>query len=743
MHCGHRVNTLFTCLSTYLALRSIRNTFRQDDARFAAHSIKNASLVGLTPRSETEKKSSDKNVVAQNQGCSSSSRRRTDGTESAELVKNASLEAKSKQDGLAALFADDPVDGGKSPKGRDTEKKFADAAAQTGNGEEIRLPAPGEDVDTMSGNRTNGHVSSLKEIKNGNAATRSEYFAGNEPDTRTSSKEVASAGGDEGCSAVASSSQSPRTQNTSLCTKFSDRLPFFLRDFSLCVRMLIRQALQRIARQSPVMLFWSWVVMQVMNKDVPWRPSETMNVWYDYRVKVCNMSLRWLYSSFYLHAWLTENIHDESVCHNTAIFEAEFQVVILFVLFVCASHYIRRRFLSSPSETTTSDEEPETDLQFKSSCNFARSVLVTGLRFAELSILVHIQKYIIHHAWEHATSRDDTRRWAENQLLERSPRTLLYLLSVAIGVYIFEEALPDLLAHSPLMAGARCWQRCRRRKYILEASVAVAKDKDINMSIKDEKSKTVPQQPAPVSPAHSTCTISRRAKPTSFLKLLIPAWFRLTFFVVLPLLVVLFLDAMVVLRGRYFIIANEPSVVERMFGVPVFHFLWGHADIMLKWTSEYLQSEPMLMDYLLDFPTTFAFYHLLKLILEADNHDRGTTASRRTNPPGEQEQLLGSSGPRLEEDTRRAISSSASNIVFRQATHLVAQLCFGMNLSNIFVLHYLVSYGLQFPLRINYILFPSIYGFVVGCSAVVNIFVYLFIEKPCANMAARLFLVHL
>ncbi|CAD7969892.1 unnamed protein product, partial [Amoebophrya sp. A120] len=108
------------------------------------------------------------------------------------------------------------------------------------------------------------------------------------------------------------------------------------------IRLLLKQALQRITRQSPVMLFWTFIVMRVFAKDIPWRPSETITVWYDYRVKVCHMSQRWLYSSFYLHAWLTQSVTDESICHNTAIFEAEFQVVMFFIVFSSFAYFTRR-----------------------------------------------------------------------------------------------------------------------------------------------------------------------------------------------------------------------------------------------------------------------------------------------------------------------------------------------------------------------------------------------------------------
>eukprot|EP00392_Amoebophrya_sp_AT5.2_P003118 g3123.t1 len=400
------------------------------------------------------------------------------------------------------------------------------------------------------------------------------------------------------------------------------------------VRIVLRNALQRLCRQSPVMFFWTWIVMRVFGRDVPWRPSETINV--------CHLPpglAIWLYSSLYAHAWLTQNVYDESVCHNTAIFEAEFQVVMFFVAFACAAWLVRSVIVGVTGFVARAKSR-------RAPHAFAKVV--------ELGLLLQVQNLILSSAWRHATSREDHLRWQENRLLERSPRTVLYLISVAIIVYVFEEILPDLVSY-------------------LFAPPAPS--------------------PSPTTPERSGRNYDDRCKNKLTIRSLLPSrCFRWIALVGLPLFVVLLLDSLVVIRGRYFILEENPSAIDTILGKnSLFRLLWENAALVMDITKHYLAYEPMLFDYVLDFPTTFAFYHMIKLL--------------------EEKHVL---------------------------VHVLAQLSFGMNLSNIFVLHYIVGYGLQIRLRINYVLFPAIYGFVFVMSAVVNLFVYLFVEKPCANLAMQL-----
>ncbi|CAD7969893.1 unnamed protein product [Amoebophrya sp. A120] len=302
-------------------------------------------------------------------------------------------------------------------------------------------------------------------------------------------------------------------------------------------------------------------------------------------------------------------------------------------------------------------------------------------------------------------------------MLERSPRTVLYLISVAICVYLFEEVFP-FFAEKAFSSGLVFFRSWRIWKMFTSA------------------------------------VQSRK--------------FRSLFFVLLPLLAVLFLDALVVIRGRYFILGNDyNNVTKQILGSDstIFVYMYAMANTtVIPFTKHFLHNEPMLMDYVLDFPTTFAFYHLIKLLME----ERSTTGPRMQQvvPPaspvvvvgtvvgigpdqvqngvmeqkhhtlvgaGDSSSLVQALDARAQIPAHRASPSAVKKLV-----HVFAQLTFGMNLSNIFVLHYVVGYGLQFPLRINFILFPSLFLFVVMSSAFVNLVVYLFVEKPCANLSMKL-----
>jgi hypothetical protein len=68
------------------------------------------------------------------------------------------------------------------------------------------------------------------------------------------------------------------------------------------VRFFFLKTLRRLFRQLPVVGFWTFWWMFI-SQDISWKPYlHTVQVWYDYRIKVCASSFRWLYASFYLHA---------------------------------------------------------------------------------------------------------------------------------------------------------------------------------------------------------------------------------------------------------------------------------------------------------------------------------------------------------------------------------------------------------------------------------------------------------
>ena len=59
-----------------------------------------------------------------------------------------------------------------------------------------------------------------------------------------------------------------------------------------------------------------------------------MQVWYKYRPDVCGTGYRWFWSSLYLHSVYTGDYTREGLCHNSAVFEAEFLAVAALLAYL-------------------------------------------------------------------------------------------------------------------------------------------------------------------------------------------------------------------------------------------------------------------------------------------------------------------------------------------------------------------------------------------------------------------------
>ncbi|CAK0816244.1 unnamed protein product [Prorocentrum cordatum] len=184
----------------------------------------------------------------------------------------------------------------------------------------------------------------------------------------------------------------------------------------------VRQALLRWSRQTPLMLFYCWCVIRVVGYPgtVPFRPMSTTGVWYDHRPKVCGRSYRWLSSSFFVHSLHSGKFHAESVCHNTAIFEAEFQVTMCCAALVLAGNLLHK-------------------------FGYTMSGSKTSFWWAQLTVLIGMLCCQCAEVMRFNTSSERV-RWSEDPALERSARTLPYwsadLLCVPLLILMFDMLRP-------------------------------------------------------------------------------------------------------------------------------------------------------------------------------------------------------------------------------------------------------------------------------------------------------------
>lgn len=414
----------------------------------------------------------------------------------------------------------------------------------------------------------------------------------------------------------------------------------------------VRQAMLRWSRQTPLMLFYCWVVIRVAGYPgtVPFRPMSTTGVWYNHRPKVCGRSYKWLSSSFFVHNLHSGEFHAESLCHNTAIFEAEFQVTMCCAALVLAGNLLCRLW-----STMSGSKRLFWWVQF--------AVLV-GLQYRQCVEVIRFN-----------TSSERV-RWSEDPALERSARTLPYLFCVALLILMFDMLRPPPgFASKRIILTWRSWLFTPRCAWAYVAGAFV-----------------------------------------------------------------LIIDLSVFVVGKYPLFA-EYSLHEGVGYCSGFFVTLNNIGSYVNRTvrDRYLFREAVLLDFVLDFPATFGLWHLIRYLLETDRARPGASAFRGAGSDGKRAVGSGSgvrpgSIPSVAvDDVPRAQGMSMLEDLQRGLSAIVviwSRVAFGMNLSNIFVLHFLLGYATHGATDFSLLGFLQLLFTTVLLAASLSIFTFLFVEMP-------------
>lgn len=430
---------------------------------------------------------------------------------------------------------------------------------------------------------------------------------------------------------------------------------------------------------------------------------------------------------------LTTSFTREGLCHNSAVFEAEFLAITALLGFVLTGVAVRRVVLSS-------------------SKNLFVQFLTDG---AELAVLAYAMFAVAQHNYEYAVGRSVGEKFSRNPYLEMGPRSAMYLSMVAILVYVFEEYGFD-------------WVGAVRRWRGGSSSSLAGLEQTLRM-----------------------------------------------FFALFPLAVTIVVDLAVFCRGKYLIFDNAPEVLYHMRtgNKPVFQALFQLAAPVREFQTAYLAEQPMLLDFLLDFPCTVGFYHLLKWLdgregegeqgrseltkltpgsssvvvgdvvahparSESSEETRGSSTTSTSAPSSSasspDDVVAPSSSSFTHQDgagTRTPISAASTSSERPQQplpsqssqqhleehmiipvrpqrsttcfTSIMSKLAFGTNLSNIFLLHYLFCYLNAQKTRMTYPAVIAMVGFVFFASSALSAITFLFLEHPMKSIVSKWVLVWL
>jgi len=293
--------------------------------------------------------------------------------------------------------------------------------------------------------------------------------------------------------------------------------------------------------------------------------------------------------------------------------------------------------------------------------------------WAQFALLAGLQYQLCAEVMRFNTSSDRV-RWAEDPALERSARTLPYLLCVALLILMLDMLRPP--PESASQRTALMWRSWLFTPSFVWACVAGASVLTIDLSV----------------------FVVGKYPLFAEYSLRVGGGYCSGFFVAL---------------------SNIGSYVNRVL------------------RDRYLFGEAVLLDFALDFPATFGLWHLIRHLLETDRSRVGAPVSQSTGSDGDTacRNDSGALRPGGGQSSPVAVNTSANVLedVQRGVNAVLviwSRVAFGMNLSNIFVLHFLFGYATHGATVFSLLGFLQLLFTTVLLAAALSIFTFLFVEVP-------------
>lgn len=189
--------------------------------------------------------------------------------------------------------------------------------------------------------------------------------------------------------------------------------------------------INKIAAESPSLLFTIFVAFSILGNDVPLRMTDSIVINYHHRKQACLAQNKWAYSGFYLYSYFFDDYVKDSPCGLLAVFEARFLNFLSVMTIVVAVKFIS---LILSKIVFLSDKNMK-----KVEKSMISRLVQNAFKIAVFAFAV---KFCIDTACDYLASNRSKKKYSylgsdgEGGSLDRAPKSIAFLLPCGLLIWV-------------------------------------------------------------------------------------------------------------------------------------------------------------------------------------------------------------------------------------------------------------------------------------------------------------------